>query len=86
MASYQDIDTRLQVVEDKLDFIMRSFRMKVASPNGLLNADGSPSYSTFEGDLLEIYRMAKSKQLPVVNQSDGVAPPPLEDENGPVVQ
>ena len=74
MPSYQDLETRLRVVEDRLNFVMSSLRMKAASPNGLLNADGSPSYSVFEGSLLELYHM--SNQLPVVKQT--------EEPNGPV--
>jgi len=73
MASYQDIETRLKTVEAKLNFIMNSLRMKAAKPNGLINPDGSPSYSTFEGSLLELYHL--SNQLPVVEQADGVDAP-----------
>lgn len=68
MSSYQDIETRLRVVEAKLDFIMNSLRMKAAKPNGLVNPDGTPSYTTFDGSLLELYHL--SNQLPVVNQDD----------------
>ena len=63
MPSYQEIEMRLNVVEDKLDFLMNSMRMKVARANGLFKADGTPDYSTIDGSLLEIYRMVKTQGL-----------------------
>lgn len=79
MASYQNIDTRLRVIEDMLLFVMSNMRMKAAISSGLTGPDGLPVPSRqFEGSLLDLYRATRSLGDPV-RQSDDVAPPPIQD-------
>ena len=60
MASYQDIDTRLKVVEDKIDFIMNNLRMQAQIVNNsVLDAHGKPTVRVESGSLLDWYRLAK---------------------------
>lgn len=74
MASYQQIDTRLRVLEDMLLFLMTQMRMRAVQTSGIAGPDGRPLPGTeFEGSLLEIYRM--SRQLPTYSESDGVPAP-----------
>lgn len=74
MASYQDLETQLNVLSDKLHFIMSIMRMSAAVPTGLLDQNGQQSFRKQEGTMLEWYHLAKSGGLDVVTQSD--APPP----------
>ena len=77
MSSYQQIDTRLAVLEDMIQFIMTTMRMKAVQTSGLTGPDGRPVGSTeFEGSLLDIYRL--SRQMPVLRESDGVEAPEVK--------
>jgi len=55
MPSYQDIEQRLEIVEDKLAFVMNSMRMAVKS--GLI--DQKVQHFT----LMQLYLAAKAGQL-----------------------
>ena len=55
MASYQDIDIRLRVVEDKLAFLMAIIQVHVASP---LSIEPPRQLSAFQA-----YLAAKQQQL-----------------------
>lgn len=78
MASIQDIETRLQVVEHKLAFIMNSQRMKATVSSGLVGPNGIPVPSrVFEGSLLELYHL--SNQVPTIKESDVPIPPPIDE-------
>lgn len=56
MASYQDIDSRLKVVEDKIDFVMKAFTVTKREPSII-----SPGqFITQTKDLLSIYREARA--------------------------
>lgn len=70
MASYQDLESRVRSIEDKLGFVMRTFRMKAMVGNGLLNADGSPQGRTFDASLEELYHLANQMSVEVVKGSD----------------
>lgn len=67
MASYQDIETRLLVVESKLDFVMKNFRMRAFKANGLLNADGTPQGEFMETDLLGLYHLTNQGQTSIID-------------------
>lgn len=74
MASYQDLDSRLRALEDKLAFVMQNMRMRAAITSGVLDRDGRPIIqNTFEGTLLELYHL--QNQMPLVKESD-IAPSP----------
>lgn len=77
MSSYQEIETRLNVVEDKLEFIMTSMKMRGAQPTGLLDQAGNPSFRVIEGTMLDFYRLAKAGGLQLIQ-----GPPPNEEKNG----
>lgn len=53
MASYQDIEVRLSVVEDKLDFLMRSMNFPVKV--------GTIQPRVINGTLHQWYQIAKSQ-------------------------
>lgn len=75
MASYQDIESRLRSVEDRLTFVMRTFRMKAMIGTGIVNADGTPRGRMFDASLEELYHLANSKNLDVeVKQLHDSAP------------
>ncbi len=74
-----DMAGRLRMVERKLSWLMDSMRMKVAISSGIMGPDGKPVASrVMEGSLNEIY--ALTREIAQVNESDGVPPPPLEQE------
>ena len=74
MSSYQDIDIRLKVVEDKVKFIMTTCRMRGVVGNGLFDSNGNPTGKLIEGSLLDFYHLANQQEVEVV----GV---PVREEN-----
>lgn len=69
MASYQDLDSRLHSIEDKLAFVMQNMRMKAAITSGVVDSNGRPVIqNVFEGSLLELYHL--QNQMPLVKESD----------------
>jgi hypothetical protein len=76
MASYQDIEVRLQTVEAKLNFVMNSMRMKAVLGTGLFNADGSPAGKMVDGSLLDFYYLSQQQgvQSKVVDMISAPAP------------
>lgn len=80
MASYQDIDTRLRVIEDKVEFVLKTARIKFGVTSGLVGPDGQPApMKVHQGSLLEAYQL--SRQFETLKQSE-IEPPVLEQENG----
>lgn len=79
MSSYQDIESRLKTVEDKLFFIMTAMRMKGMVTNGLLDANGQPSGQVLDQSLLEWYRLVKQQSIETI-ESAKVAPVENEKE------
>lgn len=66
MASYQDIDVRLAVVEDKIDLIMKTFSITKRYEHPL-----NPGQLVTETkSLLDIYREIKQQGLEIINASD----------------
>lgn len=55
MPSYQDIETRLRVVEDKVDILMRSIKITKVERPTLIGGDSV----TVTKSLLDIYREMK---------------------------
>lgn len=80
MPSYQDIETRLNVVEDKLHFIMTAMRMKGMISSGLVGPDGQPTGQVVDHSLLEWYRLVKQQAIETVQTAQ--AAPVTEQENG----
>lgn len=78
MASYQEIDTRLEGVENALMFLMRTIKISrsVGSPLGL-----APIVETV--DLFQVYREALANGIQPINQVNPSAPSePNEEVNG----
>lgn len=71
MASYQDIETKIAVLEDKVEFIMKAFTLK--TPPVVIG--GEPKFQT----LLQKYYEAKSvgmkEALKRLEEAAGTAPP-----------
>ena len=63
MSSYQDIETRLQVVEDKLAFIMLSMRQQTVERLPTLDASGQPMVRVTQKTFLELYLEARNAHL-----------------------
>ena len=59
MASYQDLDVRMETVERKLNFLMNSMRMTAFVGNGLFKPDGSPDGKQINGSMLDFYYLAQ---------------------------
>jgi hypothetical protein len=67
MASYQDLDSRVRSIEDKLSFVMQNMKMKAAVTSGVLDQTGRPVIeNVFNGTLLELYHL--SRQLPTLTE------------------
>lgn len=58
MPSYQDIETRLLVVEDKIDFIMKSFPIRKKTPSTLMPGE----FIVEDINLLDLYRELKATE------------------------
>lgn len=69
MASMQDLSQRVEILEEKVDFVMRSF--KQSRKEGVIN----PKVVTYS--LLDLYLIAKQIQLGAVS--------PMETPDGPEV-
>jgi hypothetical protein len=70
MPSYQDIESRLRTVEELIDFIASTFRMKAMVSTGLLDQNGNPQGRQFDASLKELFYL--SKQLPTQVQVENV--------------
>ena len=76
MASYQDIDTRLKVIEDKVDFLLRSFTVTRQERSVL-----DPSKVIVQTQTLaDVYREIKTTGLVVT--PFGAVPASEKVENG----
>jgi len=64
--SYQDLETRLRVVEDKLDFVMRMLPTPVASKT--LDATGQRQV-----------KMVTMKDLYLLSKATGLTPTPVQE-------
>lgn len=60
--SYQEIDTRLRVVEDLITFIAKNMRGKVIVHTGVVDPNGEPVTRVIDGSLLEIYQLAQQAE------------------------
>lgn len=60
MASYQDIETRLRVAEDKLDFFMKQFVVTKRSLSATLDAAGRPTVKEETTNLLNVYHESRN--------------------------
>lgn len=61
MSSYQQIETQLTVIEEKLRFIMKNLRMRVAIDTGLLDDKGKPHIQLIDGSIEDFYRQAQQE-------------------------
>jgi len=60
MASTQELDTRVSVIEDKLDFIMKNMQGRVVVPSGVVDASGKElPPKTHAMNMLDMYRFSK---------------------------
>ena len=60
MASYQEIETRLSVLEDQVKFVMNNMRGTLAVPTGLVNEQGQPTVRVKQMSLYDLYLVSKS--------------------------
>lgn len=78
MASYQDLDVRVAVIEDMLDFVMTAMRMKAVVSSGVVGLDGEPiPTKAIDASLKQLYYL--SRQLPYTDQAT-TEPPPIVTE------
>jgi len=66
MASYQDIETRLAVLEDKIDFVMKVFTIRVTHQSNIIG--GEPTVKNVS--LLDAYLDVKAAGLSVANPTE----------------
>jgi hypothetical protein len=66
-TSYQDIDTRLRIVEDKLDLVMKVASVTKREPSTLMPGE----FITSNISLLDLYREIKRQGLDVKDAIDG---------------
>lgn len=74
--SYQDLDSRLRTVEDKLDFMMKLGSVTKRSPGHTLGPNGEPTFIIEKKSMLDLYHelQAKGQTLePVKEVLDGTA-------------
>lgn len=67
MPSYQEIESRLIGVEERLKFLMNTMRGKVITPTGLIGPDGRPTANAKEVTLEEVFLMSKAQAAAVEN-------------------
>ena len=67
MASYQEMDVRLAVVETKIDMLMKSVQIIRTSPTGMLDDKGAPVMRREQKSLLDIYREIQAAGAEVAN-------------------
>lgn len=60
MASVQNLETRLNVVEEKVDWLLRQFKVEKRSLGATVGPDGRPSVRIETQDLLQVYRDLKN--------------------------
>jgi len=81
MPSYQDIETRLVSVEERLAFLMRTMKGRVLTPTGLLGVDGRPTATAKEVTLEDVFLMSKAQDAAVQNVSqDAYSPTPVQEK------
>jgi hypothetical protein len=72
-VSYQDIDTRLRVVEDKIKFFMSNFKVQRITGTGLLDEHGQPTAKVEVLTLEEHYRELQNGSIEPLKDTDGVS-------------
>ena len=64
MPSYQDIETRLLVVEDKIDFLLRAMGQQTVESTGMVDpATNQPMVRVVKKTFLDIYREFQDAKL-----------------------
>lgn len=71
MASYQDIEVRLRVLEDKVEFFLGQFKVQKQTFTGLVDANGQPQVLVETQSLAEHYRELKNGALTPLKVNDG---------------
>ena len=67
--SYQDLQTRIAVLEDKLDFVMKTFTV-IREKRSIID----PNYVTRESSsLLDLYRQTQAAGLQVLSREEALA-------------
>lgn len=62
MSSYQDLETRVETLERRLDFVMRTMRMKAVIGTGVVGPDGQPTGKVLDASLIDLYHMANQQE------------------------
>lgn len=66
MASYQEMEVKINVLSDMMNFLMSNLQMQGFRPNGLLKSDGSPDGEVLRGSAGEFYTLVKRDHLETV--------------------
>ena len=77
------IANRLGLLENKLDWMMNTMRMRAAVSSGVIDPHTNEPVPArvFEGSMLELYYLQNA--LPTLTEADGNEPPPVvNDDNG----
>ena len=61
VSSYQDLESRLAVIERKVEFVMSKMQLQITGPTGLVDAAGQPQVVTRVQSLLDLYRAAEAQ-------------------------
>lgn len=70
--SVQDINTRLMVVEDKLEWLLNQFKVQKMTQSSLSGPDGRPSVRVEQQTLAEVYRDIKNGTIELLkDQANG---------------
>jgi hypothetical protein len=63
MPSYQEVEQRLKVVEDKINFVMNTIQLTTVVATGLFDNQGQPVGDRKQMSLLQMYHMANDIQI-----------------------
>jgi hypothetical protein len=71
--SYQDLNTRLKQVEDKLDWLLNQFKVQKMTQSAIAGPDGRPSIRVDQQTLAEVYRDIKNGTIELVKDQTNVS-------------
>lgn len=70
--SYQDIETRLRQVEDKVEWLLSQFKVQKMTQQAFLGPDGRPAVKVEQQTLAEVYRDIKNGTIELMKESASV--------------
>ena len=60
MPSYQDLEVRTCVLEDKIDFLLRAIPITLVRKSAVADADGNFASIPTKSNMLELYRLQRA--------------------------